>query len=122
MASISSSLPNKSSNQSNPSNMLNRRFNQEVYYTPAEVDSVVGYFEKRGFDQTAAINTAALILEQAGKDKIPAFELIDTLKGVTDVELSNVVAQILNLNRSSCSTVGFRISSVELVEKRNILI
>lgn len=102
--------------------LLNRYYNQEIYYTPAEVDAVIGYFQKRGFDQVAAVNTAAIILQQAGVDKIPAFELLDTLKGINDVQLSNVIAQILNLNRSSCSTIGYKISVPNLSEQRNIIV
>ena len=79
-------------------------------------------FQKRGFDQVAAVNTAAIILQQAGIDKIPSFELIDTLKGINDVQLSNVIAQILNLNRSSCSTIGYKISVPNLSEQRNIIV
>ena len=80
--SITSSLPNssKKDNANDTSKLLNRYYNQEIYYTPSEVDAVVGYFQKRGFDQIAAVNTAALILQQSGIDKIPVFELIDTLK------------------------------------------
>jgi len=119
----SSSLQKAVQDKSNqPSRMLNRYFNQEIYYTPAEIDAVVGYFQKRGFDEVAAVNTASLILQQAGVDKIPAFELIDTLKGITDVQLSNVVAQILNLNRSASSTIGYRVSKIELYEERNIVV
>lgn len=121
--SITSSLPNssKKDNANDTSKLLNRYYNQEIYYTPSEVDAVVGYFQKRGFDQIAAVNTAALILQQSGIDKIPVFELIDTLKGISDVQISNIIAQILNLNRSSCSTIGYRINTSELYEQRNII-
>jgi hypothetical protein len=119
-----SSLPNekKTDRANNTNKLLNRYYNQEIYYTPSEVDAVVGYFQKRGFDEVAAVNTAALILQQAGVDKIPAFELLDTLKGINDVQLSNVIAQILNLNRSSCSTIGYRITVPDLTEQRNIIV
>lgn len=123
MATQSSSIPTTATDQSNNTNRLvNRYYNQEVYYTASEVNAVVGYFEKRGFDQVAAVNTAALILQAAGQERTPVFELIDTLKGIDDVQLSNVIAQILNLNRSSCSSVGYRISSNELYEQRNIIV
>ena len=119
----SSTLPNKATdNSNNTSRLLNRYYNQELYYTASEVDAVIGYFQKRGFDQTAAVNTAALILQAAGTEKIPAYELLDTLKGITNVQLSNVVAQILNTNRSACSSIGYRIPTVELYEQRNVIV
>ncbi len=119
-----SSLPNekKIDRANDTTKLLNRQYNQEIYYTPSEVDAVIGYFQKRGFEQVAAVNTAALILQQAGVDKIPVFELIDTLKGINDVQLSNVIAQILNLNRSACSTIGYKITTPDLTEQRNIIV
>lgn len=123
MAATSSIPTEKKVDKSNDtSKLLNRYYNQEIYYSASEVDAVIGYFQKRGFDQVAAVNTAAIILQQAGIDKIPSFELIDTLKGINDVQLSNVIAQILNLNRSSCSTIGYKISVPNLSEQRNIIV
>jgi hypothetical protein len=123
MAATSSIPTEKKVDKSNDtSKLLNRYYNQEIYYSASEVDAVIGYFQKRGFDQVAAVNTAAIILQQAGIDKIPSFELLDTLKGINDVQLSNVIAQILNLNRSSCSTIGYKISVPNLSEQRNIIV
>lgn len=104
------------------SKLFNRQFANEISYKTSEVDAVIGYFLKRGFEKVSAINTALVILEQASADKIPASELIDTLKGLSDVQLSNVVAQILNLNRPKSSRIGYRVSPVtELFDQRNIL-
>jgi len=43
-----SSLPNekKTDRANNTNKLLNRYYNQEIYYTPSEVDAVVGYFLK----------------------------------------------------------------------------
>jgi hypothetical protein len=102
---------------------FNRFYQEDIFYKPSEVDAVIGHFLKRGFSEVSAVNTATVILQQASKDKIPAFELVDTLKGVTDVQLSNIVAQILNLDRSNCSTIGYRVSSsTSLYDQRNIIV
>ena len=118
-----SNLPNLELNDFNSnSTLFNRQFGNDINYKPNEVDAVIGYFLKRGFERTAAVNTAGVILEQAAIDKIPAFELIDTLKGLNDVQLSNVVAQILNINRPKSSKIGYRISpATELFDQRNII-
>ena len=72
MAATSSIPTEKKVDKSNDtSKLLNRYYNQEIYYSASEVDAVIGYFQKRGFDQVAAVNTAAIILQQAGIDKIP---------------------------------------------------
>jgi len=113
---------NENLNINDTSKLFNRQFNQEIGYNSSEVDAVIGYFLKRGFDQVAAVNTALILLEQAKKDKIPVFELIDTLKGVTDVTLNNIVTQILNLNRSRATTLGYTVApGLSSIEKRNIL-
>lgn len=115
-----SSLPN---NTEDFTKFFNTAINQQIPYNSNEVDAVVGFFKKRGFEEVAAINTAVILLQQAVLDDIPAFKLLDTLKGVSEVELSNVVAQILNFNRSKCSTIGFRVKPKEdLFDQRNIIV
>lgn len=98
-------------------------YEQDIPYSAAEVDSVIGYFLKRGFDQVSAVNTSVILLRQANRDKLNVHQLIDTLKGITDVQLSNIVAQILNLNRSKTSTLGYRIPQItHLFDQRNIIV
>lgn len=103
---------------------FNNFYNLEISYNPSEVDAVIGYFLKRGFEKTSAINTASVLLQQAKIDELNVQELLDTLKGVTDVQLSLIVAQILNFNRAKTSVLGFRDenSQEELFEQRNVVI
>lgn len=102
---------------------FNNYYNQQIPYKASEVDAVIGYFLKRGFDRIAAVNTASILLQQASIDQITVFQLIDTLKGVNDVQLSNIVAQILNLNRSKTSTVGYRVpQATQLFDQRQIIV
>jgi hypothetical protein len=100
---------------------FNRYFTKTLTFPSNQIDAVVGFFEKRGFDNTAAVSTAIVLLEQAKLDDINAFKLIDTLKGLSDVELSRVVAQVLNYNRPRCSSLGFqKTSQRDTFEQRNI--
>ena len=103
---------------------FNNFYNIEISYNASEIDAVIGYFLKRGFEKTSAINTASVLLQQAKIDELNVQELIDTLKGVTDVQLSLIVAQILNINRDKTSVLGFRdaFSQINLFEQRNIVI
>lgn len=103
---------------------FNNFYDLEISYNPGEVDAAIGYFLKRGFEKTAAVNTASVLLQQAKVDNLNVQQLIDTLKGVTDVQLSLIVAQILNFNRSKTSVLGFRDTDTrqELFDKRNIVI
>lgn len=91
---------------------------------PAEqVDAVVGFFQKRGFDIVSSNSTAVVILQQARTDNVNVFTLIDTLKGLTDVQLSAVVTEILNISRQRISALGYRQDdNGEYLEKRNIVI
>ncbi len=106
---------------------VNKVFDQ--YFTSSqnfpsnEVYAVVGFFENRGFEKVAAVSTATTLLSQARLDNVKVFELLDTLKGLESVQLSAVVAQVINYNRPSTSTIGFRRDTQNnLTEKRNILV
>ncbi len=101
---------------------FNNYFNSEINYNAGEVDAVIGYFLKRGFEKISAINTASVLLQQAEIDEVPVFQLLDTLDGTTDVQLNNIIAQILNLNRQKTSLLGYRSKSTdELFDQRNII-
>lgn len=111
------------SNSDDQRKFFNNYFKTEINYNASEVDAVIGYFLKRGFDKLAAINTSSVILQQASIDEVPVFELLDTLNGIDDVQLNNVLAQILNLNRQNTSMLGFRSKSdQELFDQRNIIV
>lgn len=98
-------------------------YSEQIPFNSNDVDRVIGHFQKRGFEQTAAINTALVLLRQASVDKLNVNELIDTLKGISDVQLSNVVAQILNANREKTSQLGYKEKTKEIsFEQRNIII
>ena len=103
---------------------FNNFYNIEISYNPSEVDAVIGYFLKRGFGEVSAINTASILLQQAKIDELNVQQLLDTLKGVSDVQLSLIVAQILNFNREKTSVLGFRdeTSQSELFDQRNVVI
>jgi len=98
-------------------------FKKDIYYSAEEVDAAVGYFLSRGFEKLAATNTAVVLLQQAQQEDVPVFKIIDTLRGLDDVQLSNVVSQILNINREKTSTLGFKINNViTKLEQRNIVV
>jgi hypothetical protein len=96
---------------------------QKISFPVAEIDAVVGFFLKNGFDVESARSTSIVLLNQARADNVNVFELIDTLKALSDVQLSQVVAQILNAYREKVSLLGYRIAPlVDTYETRNILV
>jgi hypothetical protein len=96
-------------------------FLKQISFASNEIDAVVGFFQKRGFDQDAAQSTAISILTQAKFENIKPFAVIDTLKGLTDVQLSRVVTEVLNTKREATSALGYSIPyTANNFESRNI--
>lgn len=118
-----SNLPAQSNDASDVKQFFDKKFSNQVTFPAAEIDATVAFFSKRGFDTTSASSTAIVLLNQARTDNIRIFELLDKLKGLTDVQLSQVVAQVLNTSRENTSLLGYRIATVtNTFEARNILV
>ena len=96
---------------------------QKISFPSNQIDAVVGFFLKNGFDAESARSVSIVLLNQARADNVNVFELVDTLKALTDVQLSQVVAQVLNAYREKVSLLGYRIAPlVDSYESRNILV
>jgi len=82
------------------------------YSKPIEFSSTVlaamkGYFINRGFGEVAAESITITIMTQAQQDGYNPMQILDTLKGVDDVQLSGLVSEILNYNRFKTSSLGY---------------
>lgn len=98
-------------------------FLHEVSFPAAEIDAVVGFFLKRGFSDISSKSVSIVILNQARNDQVNTFAVLDTLKGLTDVQLSRVVAEVLNAYRENTSILGYKTSAIsDSFETRNILV
>lgn len=121
-----SSLPisNISKNAASKSTKV---FFNEYYTTPInisdnELTSAISFFESKGFDNSAALTTSIILINQAKNDKVNIFTLIDSLRSLSNVKLTELVAEILNYNRRPSSVIGFkRNTSVNRFESRNII-
>lgn len=88
----------------------------------ATYDAMVGFFESRGFGEDSAQSFSYIILKQAYVDGHNPFQLIETLKGLEDIELSNLITELLNYNRYKTSSLGTASPFTPLEEvSRNIL-
>lgn len=113
--------PAKKGSDGDVKNFFNQYFTEKLSFPSNDVDAVIGFFESRDFERTAAISVATALLEQAKIDDVKVFKLLDTLKGLDNVQLSVVVGEVLNFNRSKTSTLGFkRDSNVSKLEQRNV--
>jgi hypothetical protein len=72
-----------------------------------EVEQSIAFFTSKGFSNEAATATAMVILDQAKKEGKPVFKILDTLKDFNGLQISSVVAKILNKNRKPISTLGY---------------
>jgi len=58
---------------------FNNYFNQTITFPASEIDAVIGFFKKRGFDDLASNSTSIILLQQARLDEVNVFQLLDTL-------------------------------------------
>lgn len=102
-------------------NFFDKYFLHQITFPTNQIDAVVGFFLKRGFDDVAARSTSIVLLNQARIENVSPFKLVDTLKGLTGTQLSNVVTEVLNVYRDRSSSLGFKTISIEeTAESRNI--
>lgn len=98
-------------------------YESKISFPVNQIDAVVGFFLKSGFDVESARSTAIVLLNQAKVDNVNVFQLVDTLSGLTDVQLGQVVAQVLNAYRVKTSVLGFKVASnFNTYESRNIVV
>lgn len=113
----------QSSNATAVKQFFDNQTNNQLTFPAAEIDAVIGFFVKRGFDQSSASSTAIILLTQARAENVSVFTLVDKLKGVTDVQLTQVIAQVLNAYREKTSLLGYKTEiQTDTFESRNILI
>lgn len=100
---------------------FDRYFLHEITFPAEQIDAVVGFFLKRDFDELAAKSVAIVLLTQSRLENINVFKILETLKGLTDLQLSGVVSEILNAYREKTSSIGFKDPIIdENYESRNI--
>lgn len=88
----------------------------------ATYDAMIGFFQSRGFGDDSAQSFSYIILKQAYVDGHNPFQLIETLKGLEDIELSSLITELLNYNRYKTSSLGTASPFSPLEEvSRNIL-
>lgn len=104
-------------------NFFDKYFREEVSFPASQVDAVIGFFLKQGFGEESAKSVSIVLLNQARIDGVNVMVLLDSLKSLTNLQLSQVVAQVLNAYRENTSILGYRVRPVvDTFESRNILI
>lgn len=89
------------------------QYGREPLEFPAtDVEAAIGFFQSRGFDRDAAEITSMVVLKQAKLDSVPVFRLLETLNSLDNLQISALVGEIMNNNRPSSSTLGFKTQTV----------
>ena len=115
--------PAQAASETEIKQFFDKFYTTEVSFPAAEIDAVIGFFQRREFDITSSRSIAIVLLNQARSDDVNVFTLLETLKSIPTMQLSSVVAQILNSYREKTSLVGYRTSiSDNSYETRNILV
>jgi hypothetical protein len=87
---------------------FNSYYEESVSFPSNTIDAAIGFFESRGFEKSAAISISSVLLAQSKVENVNVFQLLDTLIGLNELQLSRVVSEILNYNRIRISTLGYR--------------
>lgn len=119
-----SSLPinlNPSDSSEEVRSFFDKYFSHQITFPVSQIDAVIGFFLKRGFSEESAKGTSIVLLNQSKIDNINVFKLLDTLAGLSELQLSKVVTEVLNANRERTSILGYQLINVEeTLESRNI--
>jgi hypothetical protein len=103
-------LPSKTTSQSAIVQAYDAYTNQPLEIDASTLDAMRGFFTGKGFDKTAADSVSVTIIKQAKKDGYNPMSILDSLKGLDNVELSALVAEIINYNRFKTSFLGYALA------------
>lgn len=97
-------------------------YNKPLEINASVFDSMKSFFTARGFDEVSADSVSVVIIRQAKIDNLNPLQILDTLKGLDNVEISALVAEIINYNRFKTSFLGYaRQLTINDEVNRNIL-
>ena len=98
-------------------------FTKQLSFPSSQVDAVVAFFERRGFESNSAQSVAAVLLKQAKLDNIPVFKLLDSLENLDQLKLNKMVLEVINSNSPRTLELGVKTNTVvNTTESRNIAI
>ena len=109
MSTTYNNLPPKKSSNSDAATLkaFDTFYTKPLELNVSEYDATVAFFTSKGFDQVSAESVAVIIMKQAKYDGYNPMQILDTLKGLSSVEISALVAEIINYNRFKTSFLGY---------------
>lgn len=103
-------LPSKSKSDTAIVQAFDAYSSQTLEIDVSTLDAMRGFFTGRGFDTTAAESVSVTIIKQANRDGYNPMQILDSLKGLDSVEISALVAEIINYNRFKTSFLGYALA------------
>jgi hypothetical protein len=89
---------------------FNNHYNVPLELSASVLDAMTGFFTGRGFDQTAAQSIAVILIKQSKNDGYNPMQILDTIGGLDNAEISSLVSEILNYNRFKTSFLGYALA------------
>lgn len=103
--------------------ILDKFYVQEIAFPSNQIDAVIGYFLKRGYNDQAAKSISIYLLNQARIDNVNVFQLIDKLKQLSNEQLNIMMVEVTNTYRNKTSVLGYKVDKTEnTTESRNIVV
>lgn len=89
-----------------------RKYFNNFYAKPFEIgpagDAIVGFFEQRIPNKSAAKNLASVVIYTSLAQNLNPMETLNQFKQLQPGELNNYLTAFLNINRAPTSFLGFR--------------
>lgn len=89
-------------------------------YNAVDYDTAIVFFKNKGFDNSAAEVVATSLLKQAKLENMPISKVLDDITGLEQLQISALVAEVLNNNRPATSTLGYRTPVEDISKQRNV--
>jgi hypothetical protein len=110
MSEIYTNLPQKEKESLDKTiqSLQTEQYVENFQFKQNDIDAAIGFFVKRGFDRVASEDISYIILKQSVIDGVPSQSILDSLSKSSDVELSQLLALVINSNRYKTSKLGLR--------------
>jgi hypothetical protein len=102
-----SNLPTAAAPENSTVQAFDNYQSQPIELSSTVLAAMTAFFTNRGFGEVAAESIAVTVMTQAKQDSYNPMQILDTLKGLSNVELSGIVSEILNYNRFKSSSLGY---------------
>ena len=99
---------------------FNQYGKEPLEYNAVDYDAAIMFFLDKGFDNSAAEVVATSLLKQAKLENMPITKVLDDITGLEQLEISALVAEVLNNNRPATSTLGYRTPVEDVSKQRNV--